>query len=157
MAAQIPDKILLNGKQLDMYSNPLEEYWFKTKKVRPSFLYTTECTRGYVAKWEIKGNRLLLQEIEGTYNRNFIFFSRKTPYTLKRLFPASKDRPVVAIWFSGKLRIPIGKMTMYEHNAYDSRFEKEVIMTVHKGEVVKVVTLDFLEKSLVVNSESRVA
>ena len=127
-----------------MYSNPLETYWLKTKKARPPFIDTSDCIRGYVAKWEIKNNRLLLREIEGTYNRNFIFFTKQAPYTLKKLFPGSKNRPVEAIWFSGKLRIPIGKMTLYEHNAYDSRFEKEIIMTINKGEVVKIVTLEFV-------------
>ncbi|HEY3406246.1 MAG TPA: hypothetical protein VGK59_22820 [Ohtaekwangia sp.] len=153
MAAQVPDKIVLDGKLMDLYSNPLELYWLKTKKMRPPFVYTSECIRGYVAKWEIRANQLLLREIEGTYNRSFILFYRQAPYTLKKLFPKSKNRPVLAVWFSGKLRIPIARMTMYEDHGYDSRFEKELIMTIHKGEVVKVVTLDFVEKSLVVNSE----
>jgi hypothetical protein len=153
MAAQLPDRILFNGEFLNLYSNPLESYWSNLKRVRPSFFAIPDCTRGYIASWEIRKDKLLLTEIDGTYNRNFIFFSRPTRYSLLRLFPKSKSRPVKATWFSGKLRIPVGKMTLYEPTGYDSRFEKEVILTIDNGDVIKSVTLDFTEKSLIVNSE----
>ena len=157
MAAQLPDKILFNGEQQDLYSNPLEQFWINTKKVRPPFISSTECTRGYVAGWEIRSNKLLLTDIDGYYDRNFIFFRKPTRYSLRKLFPRSKNRPVRATWFSGKLRVPIGSMTVYEDSGYHSRFEKELIITIHKGEVVKVVTVDFKEKSLVINLETTVA
>ena len=157
MAAQHPDKIFLDGEYLDLYSNPLEQFWATQRKVRPPFISSSECTRGYTASWEIRNNKLLLTDIEGSYDQNFIFFRRLAPYTLKKLFPKSKGRSVRATWFSGKIRIPIGKMTLFEDAGYDSRFEKELIMTIHEGEVIKVVTLDFKEKSLVINSESSAA
>lgn len=156
MAAQVPDKIVYNGEQLELYSNPLELFWTNTGKNRPQFISSTECKRGYIAGWEIRNSKLLLKEIEGTYERNFIFFKKKARYTLKSLFRRSKNKPVLAAWFSGKIRIPIGKMTMYEHSGYDSRFEKELIISILEGEVVKVVTLDFMQKSLVINHETPV-
>ena len=39
-------------------------------------------------------------------------------------------------------------MTMYEHNNYDSRFEKETIITVEYGAVMKTVTLDYTQQTL---------
>lgn len=48
-------------------------------------------------------------------------------------------------------------MTMYEDSGYDSRFEKEYIVTIHEGEVVKMVTIDFKKKSLVINLEAAMA
>jgi len=152
MAAQLPDRILFNGEYLNLYSNPLETFWSNLNRIRPSFLSLPDCSRGYIASWEIRKDKLLLTEIDGSFNRNFIFFSKLARYTLKHLFPKSKNRPVKATWFSGKLRIPVGKMTLYEPTGYDSRFEKEIIMTISHGDVVKSVTLDFTEKSLVVNS-----
>jgi hypothetical protein len=157
MAAQLPDKISFNGEELDLYSNPLEQFWTNTKKVRPPFISSSECIRGYVAGWEIRDNILLLKEIDGSYERKFIFFRKPTKYSLRKLFPRSKNRPVRANWFSGKLRVPIGSMTMYEDSGYDSRFEKEYIITIHEGEVVKVVTIDFKKKSLVINLEATLA
>jgi hypothetical protein len=153
MAAQLPDKILYEGELLGLYSNPLEQFWTNAKKNKPQFISTSECNRGYIAGWEIRNNKLLLKEIEGNYVRNFIFFRKPAKYSLKRLFPRSKNKPVSANWFSGKLRVPIGSMTRYHHSGYDSRFEKEFIISIHEGEVVKVVTIDFKEKSLVVNLE----
>ena len=153
MAAQLPDKILVDGEQRELYSNPLELFWTSTKKTRPRFITTTECSRGYIAAWEIRNNNLLLKEINATYDRNYIFFKKKASYSLRNLFPKSKDRPVKAAWFSGKIRVPIGKMSMYVHSGYDSRFEKELILTIQEGEVIKVVTLDMKEKSLVINLE----
>lgn len=157
MAAQLPDKILFSGELLDLYSNPLEQFWTNTKKVRPPFISSPECTRGYVAGWEIRNNKLLFTDIDGSYERNFIFFRKPAKYSLRKLFPRSKNKPVRANWFSGKLRVPMGSMTMYEDSGYDSRFEKELIITIHEGEVVKMVTIDFKEKSLVINLETAVA
>jgi hypothetical protein len=154
MAAQLPDKILFGGEQLDLYSNPLEQLWTNAKRVRPMFITSTECVRGYVAGWEIRNNKLLLTDIDGSYLRNYIFFRKPAKYSLRKLFKRSKNRPVIANWFSGKLRVPIGNMILYEHSGYDSRFEKEFIISVHEGEVVKVVTIDFMEKSLVINLET---
>ena len=157
MAAQLPDKILFEGEQLNLYTNPLEQFWINAKKVKPPFISSPECIRGYVASWEIRGRKLLLKDIDGYYDRNFILFRKPARYSLRKLFPRSKNRPVVANWFSGKLRVPIGGMTLYEHSGYDSRFEKEFIVTIHEGEVVKVVTIDFKEKSLVINLETTTA
>jgi hypothetical protein len=154
MEAQRPDKIKYNGESLDLYSNPLESYWTSNKKVRPAFIGSPECTRGYVAAWEISDNKLQLTDIDAYYSRNFIFFRKPGKYSLKKLFPKSKGKPVTATWFSGKLRVPIGKMILFEPSGYDSRFEKELIITIHKGQVIKVVTIDFMEKSLVINSDA---
>jgi len=157
MAAQLPDKIVFSGEQLELYSNPLEQFWTNTKKVRPPFIPSTECSRGYTAGWEIRNNKLLLKEIDGQYLRNFIFFRKPAGYSLRKLFPRSKNKPVIATWFSGKLRVPIGSMTLFEDSGYDSRFGKEFIITVHEGEVIKVVTIDFKAKSLVINQETTMA
>lgn len=154
MAAQLPDKILFEGEQLDLYSNPLEQFWTNTRKTRPPFITTPECSRGYIAGWEIRNKKLLLKEIDGYYVRKFMFFRKPAHYALRKLFPRSKNKPVRANWFSGKLRVPIGDMTLYNHSGYDSRFEKEFIITIREGEVVKIVTVDFMDKSLVINLET---
>ena len=153
MAAQVPDRILLNSEDLDLYSNPLELYWINTGKKRPSFHVSPECKRGYIADWEIKDQELFLTAVSASFDKRFLIFGKKLAvYTLKTLFPRCRGRLVKAIWFSGKLRIPHGKMTMYEHQGYESRFEKEIIVTVEKGKVIKMVTLDFTQKTLIVNS-----
>lgn len=154
MAAQLPDWIIINGEFRDLYSNPLEQYWTRFNKRRPLFLPQNNCTRGYIATWEMVGNELFLVGIDGNYQRRFIFKGKKsTRFTHKTLFPGSKGKPVKATWYSGKLRVPEGKMTMYEHHEYDSRFEKEVIITISAGDMIKMVTLDYTHKTLTLNNE----
>src|SRR6478752_5797833 len=144
MAAQLPDLIILNGIQMDLYTNPLEEYWAMPKKKRPLFFKLISCQRGYVATWEVKDKQLFLKELSGYFLKRFFLFGRKKArYSIKQLFPKSKGRMIKAEWFSGKLRIPSGPMTMYEHSAYDSRFETEIIITVERGNILKTVSLDY--------------
>ncbi|GHN02212.1 hypothetical protein WSM22_37010 [Cytophagales bacterium WSM2-2] len=144
MSAQIPDKIVLNGLCQDLYSNPLEHYWLRNNKRRPSFFEQKDCVRGYVAKWEISNSQLLLKEVKGEYKRWHIFFGREAEdFTIKTLFPKAKNRAVKASWFSGKIRVPQGRMTFFEDRGYDSRFEKEIIITIEKGDVVKSVMIDY--------------
>jgi hypothetical protein len=153
MAAQLPDKILLNGVIQHLYSNPLEHYWIIMDKKRPTFYPLPNCRRGYIATWEVRDSQLYLKEIDGNYERTTIFFGKEsTRYNSKTLFPKSGGRLVKATWYSGKLRIPQGKMTIYDED-YGSRFEQEIIITVEKGNVVKMVTLDYAKRVLIVNAQ----
>ncbi|MBL7865579.1 MAG: hypothetical protein JNK10_11915 [Cyclobacteriaceae bacterium] len=148
MIAQIPDIIFLNGEAMSLYSNPLEDYWTITNRKRPPLIPSPDCVRGYVATWEISDDRLLLRDIKGTIRkRNFLLQRVKAPYTLKKLF--SGRTPVMATWYSGRLRVPAGQMIRFEDNGYDSRFEKEVIVTVEDGRVTRMVTLDNINRTVV--------
>jgi len=150
MAEQIPDRIILDGNEMELYSNPLEQYW---KKSRPDFLITHECRRGYVATWEIVGEELFLKDITGTLNPSFLRLRFKpTPCTLRRLFFSSRWKPIKAKWFTGRLRIPDGKMTRFDDHDYDSRFERDIIITINQGRMTRRVTLDNTEHALIENS-----
>lgn len=155
MAAQLPDAIALNSKWMDLFTNPLEAYWEKTGKQKPEFNTLETCKRGYIASWSIRDNHLILTDIDGDYYASGFFFNKKlTKITLNKIFPKAGKQGVMANWFSGKLRIPAGSMTQYEHRDYNSRFEKEIIITVEKGKVLKMVTLDYTKQKLIVNLEN---
>lgn len=150
MAAQLPDLIWLDGTQMDLYSNPLEQYWPQDSK-RPAFQTVSECKRGYVATWEIRDNILLLKSLEAKITkRYFLFWKKIIPYSLKMLFKKAGDRAVMATWFTGKIRIPQGNRTYYVHEGYDSRFERETLITIDKAKVIKTVVLDYTRQELVV-------
>ena len=154
MAAQLPDVIVVNGERKDLYSNPLEQYWSRLGKTRPQFCPLPNCRRGYIAFWELKDQALYLRGIEGNYERRTFFgLGRKKPkrFTWSSLFPDERSGWVKATWFLGPLRIPHGNMTEYVDQDYESRFEKEMIVTVDKGAVVKVVTIDCQRHALIVN------
>ncbi|HOX83969.1 MAG TPA: hypothetical protein PLS08_13140 [Chryseolinea sp.] len=152
MTSQLPDRILIDGEWMDLYSNPLEQYWIGSAKKRPVFDQQFNCKRGYVASWEVKDGQLFLKDIVGNFEKHTFFIVKKSaPYSLDVLFPKSRNRIVKAIWFSGKLRIPRGKMVLYDHKEYDSRFEKEQIITVYKGNIMKMVTMDCVQHALILH------
>ena len=152
MAAQKADLIVVDGVQMELYSNPLEEFWTRRHKKHPSFYEVDVCRRGYIATWEIRENQLFLIDIDGIVEKQSFFGRKSVKCTLKMLFPKSGKAGIKADWFSGKLRIPRGKMTQYEHSGYDSRFEKELILTIENGNLLKMATLDYTQRRLVVNT-----
>lgn len=149
MSAQKGDIIFMDGEKMELYSNPLEEYWTRKKKKRPSFYKLDSCRRGYVASWEIRDKQLLLKEVDGDIEkRSFLFGKKSVKCTLKTIFPKNADGYIKADWFSGKLRIPRGNMIQYEHSGYESRFQQEIIVTVEEGNVIKMVMLDYTKETL---------
>lgn len=150
MAAQVPDRIIFNQEYLNLFTNPLEAYWMVSGLGRPRFIPSEDCRRGYVATWEIKDNQLFLREVEGRIRRSFALWGKRVvAYSLGKLF-GKKRSGVKADWFSGKLRIPLGNMTLFDDNGYNSRFEKEVIITVTEGNLNRVVIIDSVNKRLTV-------
>jgi len=45
-------------------------------------------------------------------------------------------------------------MTIYDED-YGSRFEQEIIITIDKGNVVKMVTIDYTKRVLIVNAQAQ--
>ncbi len=153
MAAQLPDSVLLNGLRQQLYSNPLEDYWIRLDRKRPAFYPSPNCKRGYVATWEIRDNQFFLKEVDGEYERNAFFFRKRSArYSIKTLFPKAGNRLVKASWYSGRLRVPQGKMTLYDED-YRSRFEQEIIITIEKGVIKRMVILDNTKRMLTVNPQ----
>jgi hypothetical protein len=149
MAAQLPDIIIIQGEQMDLYSNPLEQYWSLYKKKRPAFQSSSSCKRGYIATWEILDKQLLFRSIDGNVEkRSFLFWKKIVRCSMKMLFSKAGNKPVIAKWFTGKIRIPQGNRTLYVHNEYDSRFEREMVITIENGSVIKTVVLDYTQQKL---------
>ena len=151
MAAQLADIIWMDGEKMDLYSNPLEEYFLKRRKKRPAFFALDVCRRGYVATWEVRENQVFLTQLEGDIESSSFFSKKNVKCSVKTIFKKPGPNGVKAEWFSGKLRIPNGNMTQYEDTGYDSRFEREIIITVDRGDVIKVRTLDYTQRTLVVH------
>jgi hypothetical protein len=144
MAAQLPDKIKMDGEWKELFTNPLEQYWMLRGK-RPNFCSSQECARGYIATWEIADKELFLTNLQGEIKKLFPLFGAKTKKAdLQEFFSNifQKITKVKAEWYSGKLRVPLGKMTCFEDHGYDSRFERDMIITVVKGDITRIVTLD---------------
>jgi hypothetical protein len=128
MTAQIAEKLLYQGEQVAMCTNPLSDY-FAMGGFNPRFeSMSTALWRGYVGGWEIVDDRLYLVSLDGTLEDG-------TDATLETVFPGFPDR-VFAHWYSGTVRIPQGKQLEYVHMGYASKFEQDLFLEIERGVVV---------------------
>jgi hypothetical protein len=150
LTAQIPDFLAYGGRQLALHTNPLESY-FEQHPPRPNFVpENTANWRGYVARWEVKNDKLHLVSLSGTV---CVKRAEKGGWTsawcrvghrgecerrtigLSDLFDSTTDM-VFAEWFSGELRIPEGDLVEYDHMGYASRYERNLLISVENGVLV---------------------
>ena len=128
---QSSDILYLNGQKHSLESLPLEQY-YGPGNPRPKFRAPNTATwRGYIATWEIDRGVLQLKAIRA--------WTEQREVGLEDLFPGQKG-PVAATWFTGKLRVPQGKILKpaVPHPIY----EKYLMITVEKGRVVSQELID---------------
>jgi len=137
--AQIPDAIVVDGKEYSLNTNPLDPYLRGLGDAAPKFEATSSALwRGYVAGWELKDGKLFLRSISvPRYDREG--GERKPVEMLREVFPG--DGEVVADWYSGALIIPDGRMVEYVHMGYGSTYERYIVALVRKGVETKRLRL----------------
>ena len=96
---------------------------FKLKEGVPSVVFSTACWRGYIGTWEVKGGRLYLVNLQGSYEM-------------------VGDEPIPADWVSGWLRVPRGELLEYVHMGFESVYERELHLRVEGGVVVESKTVE---------------
>jgi hypothetical protein len=130
--AQMPDELIYRGETLAIFTNPLESY-FGRDNPRPEFIsrvLCTACWRGYVATWKIENEKLyLVKMVEGSCSRT------APEIDVSKIF--GRRPPIEAVWFSGVLTAPRGKLLSYVHMGYESRYEKSLLLTIDKGRLVR--------------------
>ena len=128
---QFSDILYLKGQKHSLDSLPLEPY-YGPGNPRPKFRAPNTATwRGYIATWEIDRDVLQLKTIRAWTDRAEV--------GLEALFPGQKG-PVAATWFTGKLKVPQGKILKpaVPHPIYG----KYLMITVEKGRVVNQEVID---------------
>lgn len=142
--AQVPDKLILDGKEVPLFGNPLDS-WLEKNQPKPEFCHdeivSSNNWRGYQATWKISGDRLLLLEVAKMRSvpewRSWLsdkgYEYRAVPV---EWYMPGKKLPVFAEWYSGRLKIPQGKMTRYVHMGYGSEYERELLIEIKNGVVV---------------------
>ena len=130
MTAQFHEQIVINNELFGLCTEPLQIY-LGLMKNPPEFDWCcTACYRGYMGTWVIKENKLYLTKIE----------VGGPPFsTLKnwREMFNKKVGDIKAEWYSGVLRIPKGDVLEYVHGGYGSKFERDLFITIEKGNVIK--------------------
>lgn len=108
-----------------MLSTPLNQFVSLGGHVPDFEVTSTALWRGYIGTWEIKCDRLYLIELHGTLKGG-------EQASLGTVFPGFDSR-VFAHWYSGSLRLPQGKQIEYVHMGFQSRFEKDLMLDIHRG------------------------
>jgi len=117
---------------------PLEDYSPKFHLQIEPYVNTTGNYRGYVATWEVSGDKLYLVDIRG-WLRDSLRPQRKA--TLELLFPSKvKAGRVFAEWFSGKIFSPGYRWGATYKKDLQERHEAEasLIITVENGNVTEI-------------------
>lgn len=129
MTAQFQERLIIDGTEHRLHSAPLEPF-LDTLGVRPKFDengWTTALYRGYVGTWEITNKRLYLIGLKDCFG-DAIEMGRVLPH---------QTPPVYALWYSGKLIVPVGKQITYVHHGWQSEYERDWMFTVRSGLIVK--------------------
>jgi hypothetical protein len=132
MTAQAHETIIYEGEQYGMADEPLYKYllfyhFFRLRR-RPKFVVeSTACWRGYYGTWEIKDEKLYLIKLLA-YTKGY------KEVDIEFVFPGKRE--VFAWWFTGEIRIPLGKLLKYVHSGYDSVFEEDLFLAFYKGILV---------------------
>lgn len=130
MTAQSGEKLIYNGEEISMATEPLNQYL----KKRIKFIWhRTDCWRGYFGKWEVKNNKLYLIGLKA-------FIEGGTEVDLTYLFPG--QNLVFANWFNGEIRIPQGEILDFVHMGYASLHDKDLILVFENGVLIKQYEID---------------
>ncbi len=128
MTAQIGDLLFYQGQRMTICDAPLGTY-FRLGGAYPEFEpSSTALMRGYVATWELLDDRLYLVAIQG-------WLSNGEDASLESVFPGYPER-VFAHWYSGRIRVPRGKLLKYIHAGYASIYERDLLLDFERGVLV---------------------
>ena len=126
MTAQMPEKLFYKGEEYGIEIEPLGDLLSKSDILRPGdWSHWSSCWRGYIGSWEIEDNKLYLVGLEGDAD--------KESTDLNYVFP--NQEKVFASWFSGQIRLGLGKYLGSEHMFYGSIYEKDLVLTLEDGVV----------------------
>jgi len=131
---QAGDLLIWHGDTVELLATPLENYP-QIDSLRPLFfdnrqhMYSTGCWRGYVAEWTIENKQLYLVNIYG---------EGRIRADLGKLFGEQcQNGRVAATWVTDNLRVPIGKMLYYIHSGFMRAYEKDWLLIIGNGKLIR--------------------
>ena len=140
MTAQFTEVLKYQGETLSLCTYPLHIYWKSSGNPIELQSTSTGCWRGYVGTWEIAGDRLYLVKFWGNRKGKGKGESENENVGLADVFPDYPDG-VFAHWFTGELRCPQGERLQYVHSGFESKYEKDLFITVRSGVVIGECTV----------------
>jgi len=141
--AQRPDKIIYQGQEFALHSNPLEAYFGHFPDKRPTGgITSTGLWRGYVATFEVIDGQLFVVdiEVEKVDLTAVDSYSYKWVSVMDEVFP---DQPEVKVdWLTGLLVIPRGELVNYVHMGYAATYSEYTLLEFHNGDLTEEMTFD---------------
>lgn len=147
--SQMPEILIIDGEEHRMFSTPLEDWLLPDEEeaqeafrfARQFSVFHSGCWRGYQGRWEIDGDTLILNKITSKGITQQAKENRSRKLHGRSLFfpdwlPTSEQLPMKATYFSGTLRVPLGKELRYVHMGFASIYEKDLYIEIEKGKVV---------------------
>ena len=135
MTAQMHEIIFYEGEEYGMATEPLKPYLEKIIKKPLIWPTSSACWRGYIGTWEVRDKKLYLVDL-------FVSIGYEDDERMDYIFPGQQE--VFAGWFSGRIRIPHGKLLKYVHMGYESIYEKELYLDFENGILVDTLTAENL-------------
>jgi hypothetical protein len=128
MTAQISESIKYKDKKRSLLNCPLCHYFSLANIESPFQGNCTALWRGYTGNWEIVNDRLYLTSVKAGFDDD-------NNTALEDIFSGFGQR-VFAHWYTGELRIPVGKQLKYVHMGFASEYKQEVYLQVDQGVVI---------------------
>jgi hypothetical protein len=138
MTAQVPERIILDGRPRALYAAPLYRLAKRCRlDLASPHCGSTANYRGYTGTWEIRNHRLYLVHL--CWLGRTLSEVPVSDELRANLFRAAQcaDFPIHAHWFNGCVRISIGKRLIYSHQGWSHWFERERVIHFHEGCVVR--------------------
>lgn len=152
---QMPEILIIEGEEHNMYSTPLKEWLMPKEKegqealryARSFSVFHSGCWRGYQGRWKIDGDLLILTKITPQGIAQPTKDGEEHKFKGRSLFfpdwlPKSEKLPMKATWFSGTLRIPLGEELRYVHMGFGTIYEKDLFIELKEGKVVSKKTVN---------------
>lgn len=146
---QTGDRLIYGKDTLTTFSNPLEKYCdscevdaliidelYKLDSLLHPDKYSKEhedlrssdCWRGFFAEWIIINNKLYLNRIIACNDLSLTI-------DLSKIFHKTYQNKVFAEWYTGEIIAPQGKCLKHFMLDYESVYETEIALKIHKGKL----------------------
>ena len=171
--AQVPDKLILDGKEGLLYENPLEELWkapngrrwlwseepwppqgkvgaVEFRHGRPAVLsvLTTANYRGYVATYRLDGRRLVLVRMQREMNSSAGDAKTSCDIPIHEVLEG-RTLPVFADWYSGRMQARFGEYRReWADGSYELCYRRDVFLVIKDGFEVSHTEVENAGKNL---------
>lgn len=132
--AQMSDMIEFEGKEYDLYTNPLNDYFQKYPDKKPEItIMSTALWRGYIATFSFSNDSLFLKDIVIMQDIETEDGSSGSMWksVLKEVV-APKEKLHID-WYTGLLVLPYGELVEYVHMGYASTFSNYILLEITNG------------------------